>query len=366
MGGTALGGNAETILIAQQAIIEAPAGDLVWVVHEGKIVSGEEVEHSHEFAFVYAVSGTHLLMGGSEAWQILPGEAVSIFHDLHHRHVATPGDSTFWEVSLAGSEESPQEIPPEYRLVFESETLQDVPADPLAVFVLVRLPQGGQTSVHTHPGPELIYQLTGQINYENAIIGVKQMGPGDVEGLPPGTPVQKRNPFDEVAEFLSWFLVDATQPFASVARFETSRAMSENLPLIAQGARVVAVSSNFGGGGVDSAYGASNALDGDPSTEWSSDGDGDHAWIEIELPARTNITSIGVWTRTMGTSAEISSFRVVNELGGIVGPFTLENATEVHHFDTVFEARRLRFEVIDSSGGNAGLIEMEIFGEPLP
>ena len=68
----------------------------------------------------------------------------------------------------------------------------------------------------------------------------------------------------------------------------------------------------------------------------------------------------------MGTSAEISSFRVVNELGGIVGPFTLENATEVHHFDTVFEARRLRFEVIDSSGGNTGLIEMEIFGEPLP
>ena len=365
MGGTALGGNAETTLIAQQAIIELPAGDLVWVAHEGKIVSGEEVEHSHEFAFVYAVSGTHLLSGGYEVWQIPPGEGVLIFHDILHRHGAMAGDSTFWEVSLAGSEESSLEIPPEFRLVFESEPLQGVPADPLAVFVLVRLPLGGQTSIHTHPGPELIYQLTGRINYENAIIGVKQMGPGDVEGLPPGTPVQKRNPFDEAAEFLSWFLVDATQPFASAARFEPPPAMAENLALIARGARVVAVSSNFGGGGVESAYGASNALDGDSSTEWSSDGDGDNAWIEIELPARTNITSIGVWTRTMGTSAEISSFRVVDELGGIVGPFTLESATEIHRFDTNFEARRLRFEVIDSSGGNTGLVEMQIFGEPL-
>ena len=370
MGGSALGGNAKTTLIAQQTIIEAPAGDLTWVVHEGKIVSGEEIEHSHEFAFVYSVSGTHLISGGYEVWQIPAGEAVPIFHDLRHAHGALAGGSTFWEVSLevslAGSLEDSQEIPPEFRLVFESEPLQGVPVDPLAVFVLVQLPLGGQTSVHTHPGPELIYQLTGRIDYENAIIGVKQMGPGDVEGLPPGTAVQKRNPFDEVAEFLSWFLVDTSQPFASGARFEPSGAMGKNLALIAQGARVVAVSSNFGGGGVDSAYGASSALDGDSSTEWSSNGDGNNAWIEIELAARTHITSIGIWTRTMGTSAQISSFRVVDELGGIVGPFTLESATEIHHFDTNFEARSLRFEVVDSSGGNTGLVEMQIFGEPLP
>ena len=366
MGGTALGGNAETTLIAQQAIIDLPDADPVWVAHEGNIAFGEEVIHSHEFAFVYAVSGTHFLIGRSEVWQILPGEGVSIFHDLPHRHGATAGDSTFWEVRLAESEGSSLEITPEFRLVFESEPLQDVPPDPQAVFVLVRLPQGGQTSVHTHPGPELIYQLTGQINYENAIIGVKQMGPGDVEGIPPGTAVQKRNPFDEVAEFLSWFLVDTTQPFASAAQFAPSAIDSANLALLGSGTRVVAVSSNFGGGGVDSAYGASKALDGNPSTEWSSDGDGDDAWIEIDLPARANITSIGIWTRTMGSSAQISSFRVVNDLGEIVGPFTLANATEIHHFDTDIEASRLRFEVIDSSGGNTGVVEIQVFGEPLP
>ena len=338
MGGSALGGSAETILISQQAIIELPEGDLAWVAHEGDIVSGEWVEHSHEFAFVYAVSGTHLLTGSSEAWKIQPGEGVSIFHDLLHRHGAAEGDSVFWEVMLAGSAESPEVFSPEFRLIFESEPLQDLPANPLAVFVLVRLPQGSETSVHTHPGPELIYQLTGQINYENAIIGVKQMGPGDVEGIPPGTAVQKRNPFDEVAEFLSWFLVDDTQPFASAARFATTSSESENLALFANGTRVTGVSSNFGGGGVDSTYGASKALDDDPTTEWSSDGDGNDAWIEIELLDIANITSIGVRTRTMGSSAQISSFQVENELGEIVGPFTLKNATEVHQFDTNFEA----------------------------
>jgi len=33
----------------------------------------------------------------------------------------------------------------------------------------------------------------------------------------------------------------------------------------------------------DSAFGMDNAIDGQPNTEWSSNGDGDDAWIEIEL-----------------------------------------------------------------------------------
>lgn len=38
-------------------------------------------------------------------------------------------------------------------------------------------------------------------------------------GIPPGTPVQKRNPFKRPAVFLSWFLVDPDRPFAPKARF---------------------------------------------------------------------------------------------------------------------------------------------------
>ena len=49
-----------------------------------------------------------------------------------------------------------------------------------------------------------------------------------------------------------------------------------------------------------SAFGAANALDGDPATKWSSAADGDGAWIDVELPSVTNVTSVGFWTRTMG------------------------------------------------------------------
>ncbi len=44
------------------------------------------------------------------------------------------------------------------------------------------------------------------------------------------------------------------------------------------GARVVGVSSNYGSGSDDSSYGALKAVDGNPSTQWSSDGEGDEAW----------------------------------------------------------------------------------------
>ena len=48
------------------------------------------------------------------------------------------------------------------------------------------------------------------------------------------------------------------------------------------------VSSNYGNAANNSAYGADDVLDGDPRTEWSSNGDGNHAWIEIELSTETH------------------------------------------------------------------------------
>ena len=63
--------------------------------------------------------------------------------------------------------------------MFSSEELEGIPAAPLATFVRVTVPPAGQTSVHTHPGPEFIYQLIGDIEYENALIGEIKMAPGD-------------------------------------------------------------------------------------------------------------------------------------------------------------------------------------------
>lgn len=142
------------------------------------------------------------------------------------------------------------------------------------------------------------------------------------------------------------------------------RPSGENLALLSRGTRVVGVSSNYGGGDNDSAYGAHNAIDGDPGTQWSSDGDGDAAWIEIELPKETHVTRVGFWTRTMGSSAEIFAFRVVTDRGESYGPFKLPNAAGIHYFETDFTARRLRFEAVETSGGNTGAVEIEVYGEP--
>ena len=137
-----------------------------------------------------------------------------------------------------------------------------------------------------------------------------------------------------------------------------------NLASAQAGARVVGVSSNYGGGSDDSSYGALKAVDGNPSTQWSSDGEGDEAWIEVELAAETRVTRVGFWTRTMGSSAQIGSFQIVAERGETIGPFDLADASQAYYFDTDFTARRVRFEVVTSSGGNTGAVEIEVYGEP--
>lgn len=143
---------------------------------------------------------------------------------------------------------------------------------------------------------------------------------------------------------------------------EPQRPSGENLALSSNGARIAGVSSNFGGGGNDTTYGANKAIDGRLDTEWSSDGDGDAAWIDIQLAGITHITTIGFRTRTMGTSAQITTFRVMAD-GKLMGSFTLDGATSVNYFETDTTAVRLRFEAIETSGGNTGAVEIEIYGE---
>ena len=143
----------------------------------------------------------------------------------------------------------------------------------------------------------------------------------------------------------------------------TQRPDGDNLALLSEGARVVGTSSNFGGAENDGPWGANSALDGDPTTAWSSDGDGDDAWIEVQLPAQTNVTAIGFWTRTMGATAQVFSFRVVTDDGEKHGPFSLDGAASTHYFSVAFTAKGLRFELMETSGGNTGAVEVEVYGE---
>ena len=140
----------------------------------------------------------------------------------------------------------------------------------------------------------------------------------------------------------------------------------DNRALQSNGARVISASSIFGGGDNDSTWGANNAIDGDPRTQWSTSGDGNDASIDIELAAETRVTSLGFWTRTMGDSAQVFSFRVVTDRCEVFGPFSLDDAAAIHYFDTDITAKRLRFEAVATSGGNTGVLEIEVYGEPAP
>jgi len=137
-----------------------------------------------------------------------------------------------------------------------------------------------------------------------------------------------------------------------------------NVALLSGGTQVVGVSSIYGGGDNNSSFGANKAFDGDPGTQWSTNGDGNKAWIEIKLPQVTHVTNIGFWTRTMGTSAEISTFRVIADGAQVYGPFKLKDAAQIYYFSTDFTAERLRFEAVETTGGNTGAVEIEVYGQP--
>jgi len=145
-----------------------------------------------------------------------------------------------------------------------------------------------------------------------------------------------------------------TPPATGVAR--------DNLAAASAGASVTEVSSVFG----DSpSWAAEHAIDGDPTTEWSSAGDGDEAYLVVALPEPTTIASFGIWTRTMGSSAQILTFQVIVDGDRLLGPFEVADASGIHEFalSAPVETQTLRFEVVTSTGGNTGLVEFAAYGE---
>ncbi len=131
-----------------------------------------------------------------------------------------------------------------------------------------------------------------------------------------------------------------------------------NLASLSQGATVQDASSQIGN---SPTWRPENAIDGDADTEWSSAGDGDDAFITVELSRSTELAVIGLWTRTMGNSAQISSFLVVTDDGTELGPFDVPDGARLYEFPVSVTTRTLRFEVVSSSGGNTGLIEIAAF-----
>lgn len=119
------------------------------------------------------------------------------------------------------------------------------------------------------------------------------------------------------------------------------------------GATVTGVSSEF-----SDSFAAGNAFDGDATTEWSTRGDGNAAWVEIDLGSPQSVSEIIFRTRSMGDGSSITDTYAVTADGAAVGEFAADTPATVD-----IEAQVLRFDVVSSSGGNTGAVEILVLGE---
>lgn len=135
---------------------------------------------------------------------------------------------------------------------------------------------------------------------------------------------------------------------------ETMVPHGDNLALTAT---VVEVSSEF-----SDSWGAKNAIDGNLNTEWSTAGDGDDAFITIDLGEAREVAGVEFLTRTMtdGTATTTTFFVVVDQ-GERFGPFEAGNPANPRFAEVDFVGKVLRFEVDASTGGNTGAIEIRVF-----
>jgi hypothetical protein len=149
-------------------------------------------------------------------------------------------------------------------------------------------------------------------------------------------------------------------------RFRTlpaSDEISDNLLAPENGAVVTEVSSNFGGQPDDGHWGIANAFDGNPVTEWSSDGDGDDAYFVVELDGTYQIDRIEYWSREMADGSSIvETFTVTSDSGETFGPFELPDTERAYTFAVDFVTAALRFDVNTSTGGNTGAVDVAAYG----
>ncbi len=130
------------------------------------------------------------------------------------------------------------------------------------------------------------------------------------------------------------------------------------------GATISNYSSAFGDAGLAERWGAGSAFDDNPNTQWATSGDGDEAWIEVELAQKASIHSVEFWSRAMSDGTSITlAFAVTTEDGIVYGPFEVPDTDQAYEFDVEIEAQTLRFDLIDTTGGNTGVVNIAVYGE---
>jgi hypothetical protein len=161
---------------------------------------------------------------------------------------------------------------------------------------------------------------------------------------------------------------DGTFYTSETLSFRTAPASSEtteNLLAPENGAEVTGVSSNFGDADNADRFGILQAFDGNLNTAWSSAGDGDNAWFEVALAQTYRLDRIEFQSRSMNDgSSIIFEFTITTGDGETYGPFAAPDADQTYDFEVDIVADQLRFDVVDSSGGNTGAVEVAVYGEP--
>lgn len=129
-------------------------------------------------------------------------------------------------------------------------------------------------------------------------------------------------------------------------------------PNLALDATVVDVSSEF-----NDSFAAANAIDDSGISEWSSAGDGDDAFITIDLGASEEIAGVEFITRSMLDGTAIAeTFTVTIDDGEVLGPFPAGSPVEPNFAPFDANGQVLRFDVDTSTGGNVGAVEVRIIG----
>ena len=148
----------------------------------------------------------------------------------------------------------------------------------------------------------------------------------------------------------------------------------DNVALLDAGALAMDVSSNYGNGDMNSSFGGNKAIDGRSASAWSSFGDGDFAYILIQLAEPMPLAGVGVWSREMVGSSQIASFSLTlsNSMGSdrcitSLGPYDLPDTKSLYKFNLADELDNskmydeIRLDVDTSNGGNTGLRTLEVY-----
>ena len=131
---------------------------------------------------------------------------------------------------------------------------------------------------------------------------------------------------------------------------------AERGPNLALGATVTDVSSEF-----SDSFSAANAIDGDASTEWSTAGSGDDAFLTIDLGSAQQIAGVAFLTRSMADGSAITEEYTVIVDGESFGPFDAGTVAEPNVAEIDVTGQMVRFEVTTSTGGNTGAAEVQVF-----